>query len=281
MVRAILCAVAFAAPVLAQSGAIEGVVINPNTGLGIPGVAVTLYTRQAVRYEVTTDSSGAFRATNVAPGNYEVRFEKDSYVAGRREPSQPYVVTPDQSPGRIRLEMTRQAVVSGRLVDREGNPVRGVQVKLGDRPAAAVTASGEFRFTDVAPGYYTLIAIPRQAKSVNNGNEPAQDQERIELVPTYYPSSPDFEGSQRIIVRGDSDLTDLEIKVSEGTVHRVHGVVLNETGARAPGARVSLLPIVMRGTRILTNMNGTNLSLLGRGLGAGGRGRSGDDGFGG
>jgi hypothetical protein len=267
MPNALLAALLSALPLAAQNtGAIEGTIVNPITGLGVAGVAVTVYTRQAVRYEVSTDASGKFQATGMAAGAYEVRVEKDLYTAGRKEPPQPYVVSPGQNPPAIRIEMTRQAAVSGRVLDPDGMPASGVQVKLGDLRPSPVDARGEFRFTDVPPGYYTLLAIPQGAKSPIKANP---DEVRLAPVPTYYPSSTDPEAAKPIVVRGDPDLTDLEIKLRTDAVHRVRGIVLNETGARVPGARVSLRPVIRQRLRVLTNVDGAYLTIAGAGPGSG------------
>src|SRR5215469_10168437 len=98
MSRTILFALSMAAGALAQNGgSVEGVVVNPNTGSGVAGVSITVYTRQAVRYETTSDGSGAFHVTGMTPGAYEVRFEKDGYWPEGKEPAQPYRVTEGQT----------------------------------------------------------------------------------------------------------------------------------------------------------------------------------------
>jgi len=45
----------------------------PNLGCE-PDVLVTVYTRQAVLYEATSDSGGTFQIFGIKPGDYEVRF---------------------------------------------------------------------------------------------------------------------------------------------------------------------------------------------------------------
>jgi hypothetical protein len=85
----------------------EGVVVSAVTGVGVAGVKVTVFTRQALRYETTTDDSGSFRFAGAAPGSYELRLEKP----------QPYRIAAGQEPIRIRLEMTRQPAISELVLD--------------------------------------------------------------------------------------------------------------------------------------------------------------------
>src|SRR5207342_2763 len=87
MSRAIAFALLFAPLLAAQNGGtVEGVVVSTVTGMGIPGVGVTVFTRQSLRYETRTSDSGAFRVTNIADGTYEVRLEKDGYNRGKSDP---------------------------------------------------------------------------------------------------------------------------------------------------------------------------------------------------
>jgi hypothetical protein len=254
-------------------GSLDGKVVNPNTGQPVAGVDIVLYTRQALRYETTSDAGGGFQFADVKPGNYEIRFEKEGYTFGRRDPPQPYRIAAGQPAIHVRLEMSRRAALSGRVVDGEGKPVLA-QVKVAEGGlTTAVNEDGEFTIKDVEPGFYTLLAMPQAAISKDVAQKSANDAERIEPIATYYPSASDSAGAQKIVVRGDTDITGLEIRMQTAEVHRVRGVVLNEDGSPTPGARVSLAPIAMLPSRVsntLSNtLNGTYLTILppGRGVG--------------
>jgi hypothetical protein len=221
------------APVLAGQGdgSLDGKVVNPNTGQPVAGVDIVLYTRQALRYETTSDAGGGFQFADVKPGSYEIRFEKEGYTFGRREPPQPYRIAAGQPAIHVRLEMGRRAALSGRVVDGEGKPVRA-RVKVAEGgPAAAVNGNGaavnedgEFTIKDVQPGFYTLLAMPQAATPKEAAPKSANDAERFEPIATYYPSASDSAGAQKIAVRGDTDITGLEIRMQTAEVHRVRGV---------------------------------------------------------
>ena len=132
----------------------------------------------------------------------------------------------------------------------------------------AANENGEFAIKDVEPGFYTLVAIP-PAESAPSG---VKDEVRVEQIPTFYPAAPDSAGAQKIVVRGDTDIAGLEIRMRVAEVHRVRGVVLDDNGSPAPKATVSLAPVTMLpGGVTLNSQNsqGAYFTLLGPHRGAG------------
>src|SRR2546423_1143682 len=107
MLRTIALLLATAALLPAQTGVAEGTVINRITGAGIPGVAITLFTRQAVRYETISDDSGAFRVQGMSPGSYQTLYEKAGFKGFGVNPSGSFNIAAGTSPVHIHLEMTR------------------------------------------------------------------------------------------------------------------------------------------------------------------------------
>jgi hypothetical protein len=210
------------APVL--HGQVEGVVVNRVTGSGIGGVAVVLYTRQAIQYETITDDSGRFRTMNMRPGSYQVRYEKTRFKPFREDPVAPYAIEPG-SGVRLRLEMTPLVTLRGRALNGNGEPARRAQVRIGTF-FAFVDEHGEFEFDQLQPGSYTMLAEP-------GPSSPSKD--RIEPVQTVFP--------RRIVVRGDADLSGYEIRLQSVPVHRVRGVVRDEAGQPAL-ATIRLLSVV-------------------------------------
>jgi len=237
MRRVIAPVLAFAALVAGQTtGSVEGVVVDRVTGAGIPDASVTFYVRtQAIFAEATTDASGEFRIFGMKPGSYEVRFEKEGYRFGNKIPPQPYIVGQSQSPVRIRLEMTRVVTLSGRVVDAGGNPMSQGEVKIVDGIVVPVAADGTFVMKDLEPGSFTLAAVPRAT--------PASEGARVPVI-TYSP--------ERIVIRGDADVSGVEIRLETAEVYRISGVVLDETGNPKAGAEIQLLPKIQTGARVAT-----------------------------
>jgi hypothetical protein len=234
---------------LAQTtGSVEGAVVDRVTGAGIPGASVTFYirTQQGVIYDATTDASGEFRIFGMKPGSYEVRFEKEGYRFGNKIPPQPYAVGLSGDPVRIRLEMTRLVTLSGRVVDSDGKPFSQAHVKILNRIEIAVSRDGTFTFDSLEPGSYTLAAIPKL--------DPPGEGERVPVV-TYSP--------EPVIIRGDADVTGVEIRLQTAEVYRVSGVVLDETGNPKPKVAIQILPKIQSGPRAV--LQGSFMTFVGPG----------------
>jgi hypothetical protein len=215
---------------------VEGAVVDRVTGSGIPDASVTFYirTQQGAVYDASTDASGDFRIFGMKPGSYEVRFEKEGYRFGNKIPPQPYIVGQSGDPVRIRLEMTRMVTLSGRVIDADGNPVSQGEVKIANRNSVPVTSDGTFTFKDLEPGSYTMAAIPKATTVPEGARVP---------VPTAVPAP--------VVVRGDADVSGVEIRLETAEVYRLSGVVLDETGSPKPKVLVQLLPRIQSGTRAL------------------------------
>jgi protocatechuate 3,4-dioxygenase beta subunit len=97
------------------------------------------------------------------------------------------------------------AAVSGRVVDRDGDPVRGANVALSHEHFALAGATddrGEFRMAHLAPGNYSLRVTPPKAADVPWGE--ALQRARGLLVEQTKPVKVGASGEMRI---GDLDLS--------------------------------------------------------------------------
>src|SRR5690242_8565247 len=221
--RVIVPVFLFASICAAQStGSVTGSVVDRVTGAGIPDVAVTVYTRQAVLYEATSDSGGEFQIFGMKPGDYEVRFEKEGYEPiPIKIPPQPYKVGQGQDPVRIRLELTRHVSLSGRVLDPDGNPVSQGEVRLGNHPAVPVSGDGTFTVKDLVPGSYIVTAVPKATRVPEGARVPVLTR-----------------SSELIVIRGNVDVSGYEIRLESAEVYRVSGVVLDEAGNPKPKVAV-------------------------------------------
>ncbi|HXB68755.1 MAG TPA: carboxypeptidase-like regulatory domain-containing protein [Candidatus Acidoferrales bacterium] len=244
----------------AQSGGtVEGVVVNSVTRAGLAGVTVELTAQgeDDAAYRTTTDSGGTFRVTNVAGARYLASYELAGFTSPDDDPAdRPFHVIASPGPVRLRQELVPLAVLSGRVLDSDAMPVDKVAVECVEvhsgwaRMVVTTNMDGRFKFSGVTPGAYLLRAAPgsnfyaayvarvksREEWEKQTGVNP----NRKLWPPTYYPHTIDRLLASAITVRGGEDMQDYEIFLQQTASFRVRGVVLDERGRAAGGARVML-----------------------------------------
>src|ERR1039457_5042154 len=172
---------------------------NPSGGSGSPGAYATL-----------TDGHGTFAMKGIEPGKYEfsaqrVRFAETSY--GARRPGRAGItlsLDAGQQLTGVLFRLTPHAVIAGRILDQDGDPVEGVQVRteryrytMGKRQLvpsgyASTDDLGEYRLFGLAPGRYYLEATYRSFGTLMRASRPASKAVEESFVPTYYPGTIDI-----------------------------------------------------------------------------------------
>jgi hypothetical protein len=244
-------------------GRITGVVLDATTGEGVrkATVYVTLGERPVstspgirpqVEYAATTDEAGAFALAGLRPGEYILRADKSGFLTASAEPTARVTVTPSPDPAKAELKLLRQAAISGRITDMDGDPLERVLVQAiparSTRAAAAVIAPvattddrGHFRIHRLPPGRYKLLATlqsPRHHLAVI----PAPGEPILLEAPTYFPSTIDAGSASDIAVASGDERTGVEIRLQRTAVVRVSGRLTGSLPGAHPPA-ISLTPI--------------------------------------
>jgi len=145
-----MAALAKAAPGLAN---LYGKVTDSSTGAAIAGVTVTIDSKTT-----TTDSTGAFGFSGLAPGTYVMTFEKEGYtmvtghditlVAGLNELN--VSLTPTAAP-------PATATLYGTVTDAEtGLPLVGVIITVDGSLVQYTDSSGYYIFSGLAVGSHSV-----------------------------------------------------------------------------------------------------------------------------
>jgi hypothetical protein len=173
---------------MAQGAAsVEGVVVKMGSGEPIAGARVELHPekggepsgdRRPETYTATTSENGKFTFDQVAPATYRLIATRNNYVPaeyGQRSPATqgiPVELTSGQKMPAVQLAMASTGSISGRIYDRDGEPVGKGQVqalrsiyKDGRRVLTIVQTvetndRGEYRLFWLAPGRYYVSAKP-------------------------------------------------------------------------------------------------------------------------
>jgi len=161
-----------------QQGAaiIAGRVLAADTGRPIKRARVIVSAGGRQSRATSTDDQGRFRLTDLVGGSYTVTASKTGFVDGmygqRRplQPGTPVQLNDGQEVGNVDVRLTRGAIITGRVLDEDGEPlaralvtVQRYQYVRGERqltPAGADQTDdrGQYRVFGLPPGDYYVSA---------------------------------------------------------------------------------------------------------------------------
>jgi protocatechuate 3,4-dioxygenase beta subunit len=263
LLTALTLAVALGQSPTASTGAvISGQVLEDVTRAPIAGAQVTLVPSRppsgpAQFYErprsVVTDQDGRYTFEGIEPGRYRISVQKTGFTRLDAAAAMPEVnVAAGERAGSVNITLQRGAVITGRVLDEDGQPLVDARIMPMRRvpagrgrstpntalvPAGAGTQTndlGEFRLHSLSPGEHYVMATPRDDLGPSAGAGARK------TIPTYFPSAPDAAGAQPIHVSGGQTLGDVEIRMSRAPAFHISGVVIDEAGRPVVNAMVRL-----------------------------------------
>jgi protocatechuate 3,4-dioxygenase beta subunit len=241
----LLCAL-FHAIVIAQliaqpsgQGVISGTVIDSTSGEPVKRAVVTATWQGTPRSWATvrTDSSGRFVFEGLPPGKYDLRANKAGlgtavYGANNlRELGDMIALGAGEARTDLKLRFLRSAVISGRVLDRDGDPVPDVQVELlrsgrnlGERilvnyRGTSTNDRGEYKMPSIDPGEYYVVCRPQtQGQTVALTHEI--------LVQQFFPGARDAKDAKAISVRGGEVLSGFDFRLMPERAAKITGRVV-------------------------------------------------------
>ena len=281
------------------SASIEGVVVKLGTGEPLANASVQLNMEQPPSSEIPrgeqfhrkakSDSNGRFIFENVAPGEYRLiaTYEGDFVPAeyGQRSPTGegiPFEIAAGQKMTGIQLAMTPTGAISGRVYDRDGEPLGKAQVlalrpvyKNGRRTMTIVQSvesddRGEYRLYWLAPGRYYIAAKPDVAElplnlgdavrvtlptrfgTYEQGTNPVIHKRKLKngsvveemFVPVYYPNTVDMHAAAPVSVAAGATVGGVDISTGAGliTPHHIRGRILDQAGQPVGAVNLTAMP---------------------------------------
>ena len=245
--------------------ALAGSVINGATGAGVKKATVVARNVQGIgTYQTTTDSSGGFAFSGVAPGQYNLYAEHVDFLGSAYESKGPtgttntVPVAAGQTVNGIVVRLTPAAAVSGRVMDEDGDPLHRANVsayqsqwgngrnELAVRGSVGTDDLGQYRIFGLQPGKYFLAAtLPNYSHSLagtGDGTSGASTTEQT-YVPTYYPGTTDPGSAQAIELRPGDDIGSIEFSVLPVKAVQLRGRLVNGVaGIPIQGGCVNLQP---------------------------------------
>jgi protocatechuate 3,4-dioxygenase beta subunit len=204
----------------------------------------------------TSDPSGIFIFNDVPPGKYIISAQRNGFVSQNRgRPAiQSISVTAGQDVSGISIKLTPHSVVTGKVLDEDGEPMFGAAVNIMEeryvrgrrtltaRGSGTVNDLGEYRIAGLQPGRYFVAVQPRgdYGPAPFRVRAPGQEVDR-NYVTVYYPGV--FEQSQATPIDLDAgqEARGIDIQVRKATTVHVRGRVLDDAGNPVLGTAVTVL----------------------------------------
>ena len=155
-------------------------------------------------YSAATDAEGYFKIEDVKPGRYSIRLERAGFVEadkrGGRKKS--LVLEPGREIKDLVLRMHAAAVVTGKILDSDGDPMPNVAVsvsrygstssRLQANGYGSTNDLGEYRIGGLSPGRYLIsAAAPSSLSETSQPEKKDVSKEETVYTTTYYPGTAD------------------------------------------------------------------------------------------
>jgi hypothetical protein len=231
----------FASAALGQGPcAIKGRVVDKTTGRPLANVRLfAVRDRELPAIRTTTNQRGAFCFVHLDPGSYNVLAQRAGYLdepyAGSRDFGSDYpllVMDRDGWDWPVTLKMTPRPILAGRVVDADGDPVSGAEVRslrrvpddhtftFGENLTVLTDAHGAFRFYDLNPGKYYLTATPNVFESSRAGYWQTVREREVE---TYYPNSLEPKDAAPIVLKAGGEVIGITITMQTVGLRQLSG----------------------------------------------------------
>jgi len=243
----IACAIQASPPEQASTPTIQGKVLEEPEGPPIRKANVQLYGRKSPtvsNYSAISDVQGQFTIDGVQPGQYVVVVERPGFVQSNRRIT--ISVEPGSGKNDLILHMQPAAVITGKILDLDGDPIGGVSVtatRAGSMGAernsrnygnAATNDLGEFRISNLRAGRYKITASPPQTSQPpenKNGKDPSI------FLTTHYPGVLDEDQAVAVEIHAGGE-TRINFGLLTGRAYRVSGSV---TGVPSQGGMAQIM----------------------------------------
>lgn len=232
-----------------ESCSIEGQVTSALAGEPLGKVQIVLWhagNAMERSYETTTTAGGHFAMRDIEPGQYRLQANKRGYAAveygtrGKARSGTTLSLDPGQHLADVVLRMSPQAVITGRALDDDGEPLPNVQVfllryvswqgrhHLQQSDQATTNDLGEYRLFGLSPGKYYLGATPDPYRADPNHFDSGQG-----YAPVYYPGTSDPAGAKAIELQPGTFLRGIDITMLKTRTVRVRGRVVDPTSKQS------------------------------------------------
>jgi hypothetical protein len=244
---------------------VAGTVVSANTGEPLKKALVVVSPKgddsaggdpNARDLTATTDAAGHFSIGQIPAGSYDLEVSRANYLASRYgqdqldKPGATLSLAPGQKMTDLLFRLHHTAIITGRVLDEDGDPVRGatvaavVHTTVRGKPKTEMVSNngtndlGEYRIVDLAPGRYSIYMI---APRFDFTGEPRR--QTGENLPTYYPGTSDSARASILDVKSGDEIPDVDFVVAPkapARTFKIRGHIVNSIG-RYPDATVGVM----------------------------------------
>jgi Carboxypeptidase regulatory-like domain len=233
-----------------QLATIAGTVLSANTGEPLKKAHVDLSQKGTESddpnkqpFGATTDAAGHFSIDKIPAGSYDLEVSRADYLPshyGQDKPDKPGAtlsLATGQKIADLLFRLNRMGIITGRVRDEDGDPVRGASVvsmvhrtvagksKIEPNGSDNTNDLGEYRIVDLTPGRYSIVATPPGVGSARGSYR-----QREEYVPVYYSGVTDSERASTLDVKSGDELSGIDFVFTPKPptrTYKVRGHVLN------------------------------------------------------
>lgn len=224
-----------------SKASIEGQVVNAISAEPVRKARVTLRDTASPSQEkqitVSTDAAGKFQFINLEPGKYQITARRDGFANAQYGKPDPIVIGQGEHKIGIELKMTPFGVITGRVTDQDGDPIRAIQVvamtyhytlkgrQLQERRSATTNDVGEYRIFDIPLGKYFIKTVPR-GMQVHREPEDADSYASV-----YYPGMPEASAANAVEVGAGREVSGIDFMLRKARYATIRGRIVAPEGA--------------------------------------------------
>jgi len=182
---------------------IGGVVVNSETGMPVRRALVRVDGGSPGSQAKMTDETGRFEFGSLEAGRYTIEAWRPGYDESSTTRRRGATIQVGPSVKDLRLQLVPLAVITGRVIAAEGDPIGGITVealhsrisegvRLATVAASAVTDSrGEFRLAELSPGSYLLKTVGMWSSGASLVELPSSPRVLDSFGALFYQQTPD------------------------------------------------------------------------------------------
>lgn len=199
-----------------------------------------------------TDDAGRFSIDLVPPGVYRLEVVRTGYISqsygenASQHSGSLLTLRPGQDITDLLFRLVPAGVISGHVLDSDGDPVVGAEVavfrqmsargkpKMISQQGQNTNDLGEYRISDIVPGRYCVRAVN------SLGNQTSGDIRVVGATatmlahgPTFYPAATDSSRATLLDVSPGSEISGIDIVLTSSTTFRIRGRVFNSITGKA------------------------------------------------